>query len=48
MVAALELVAAVTGKFTDFPVCVIRNTFIRRLSHLTISSPFLLINQKNA
>ena len=48
MVAALELVAAVTGKFTDFPVCVIRNTFIRRLSHLTISRPFLLINQKNA
>ena len=31
---------AVTGKFTDFPVCVIRSIFIRRLSHLTISSPF--------
>ena len=36
----------VTGKFTDFPVCVIRNIFIRKLSHLTISSPFILINQK--
>ena len=31
-----------------FPVCVIRNTFIRKLLHLTISSPFILINQKNA
>ena len=29
-----------------FPVCVIRNIFIRKLSHLTISSPFILINQK--
>ena len=38
----------VTGKFTDFPVCVIRDIFIRKLSHLTISSPFILINQKNA
>ena len=36
----------VTGKFTDFPVCVIRNIFIRKLSHLTISSPFISINQK--
>ena len=36
----------VTGKITDFPVCVIRNIFIRKLSHLTISSPFILINQK--
>ena len=36
----------VTGKFTDFPVCVIQNIFIRKLSHLTISSPFILINQK--
>ena len=34
------------GKFTDFPVCVIRNIFIRKLSHLTISSPFISINQK--
>ena len=40
------LVWIVTGKFTDFPVCVIRNIFIRKLSHLTISSPFILINQK--
>ena len=31
-----------------FPVCVIRNKFIRKLSHLTISSSFILINQKNA
>ena len=31
-----------------FPVCVIRNIFIRKLSHLTISSPFISINQKNA
>ena len=38
--------AGVTGKFIDFPVCVIRNIFIRKLSHLTISSPFILINQK--
>ena len=37
----------VTGKFTDFPVCVIRSIFIRKLLHLTISSPFILINQKN-
>ena len=37
---------SVTGKFIDFPVCVIRNIFIRKLSHLTISSPFILINQK--
>ena len=36
----------VTGKFTDFPVCVTRNIFIRKLSHLTISSPFISINQK--
>ena len=36
----------VTGIFTHFPVCVIRNIFIRKLSHLTISSPFILINQK--
>ena len=36
----------VTGKFTDFLVCVIRNMFIRKLSHLTISSPFILINKK--
>ena len=40
--------AGVTGKFTDFPVCVSRNIFIRKLSHLTILSPFILINQKNA
>ena len=33
-----------TGKFIDFPVCVIRNIFIRKLSHLTISSPLILIN----
>ena len=33
-------------KFTDFPVCVIRYIFIRKLSHLTISSPFILKNQK--
>ena len=39
-------VGSVTGKFTDFPVCVIRYIFIRKLSHLTISSPFILINQK--
>ena len=38
----------VTGKFVDFPVCVIRYIFIRKLLHLTISSPFILINQKNA
>ena len=36
----------VTGKFTDFPVCVIRYIFIRKLSHLTISSTFISINQK--
>ena len=36
----------VTGKFTDFPVCVIRNIFIRKLSHLTILRPFIFINQK--
>ena len=36
----------VTRKFTDFPVCVIRYIFIRKLSHLTISSPFILISQK--
>ena len=29
-----------------FPVCVIRYIFIRKLSHLTISSPFISINQK--
>ena len=40
--------AIVTGKFTDFPVCVIRNIFIRKLLHLTISSPFISINQKYA
>ena len=40
------LLSTVTGKFTDFPVCVIRYIFIRKLSHLTISSPFILINQK--
>ena len=34
-------------KFTDFSVCVIRYIFIRKLSHLTISSPFILKNQKN-
>ena len=39
-------VPSVTGNFTDFPVCVIPNTFIRKLSHLTIPSPFILINQK--
>ena len=38
--------SCVTGKFTDFPVCVIRSIFIRKLLHLTISSPFILINQK--
>ena len=38
--------AIVTGKSTDFSVCVIRNIFIRKLSHLTISSPFILIYQK--
>ena len=38
----------VTGKFTDFPVCVIRNIVIRKLLHLTISSPFISINQKHA
>ena len=37
---------SVTGKFTDFPECVIRYIFIRKLSHLTISSPFILKNQK--
>ena len=41
-----NFIKTVTGKFTDFPVCVIRNIFIRKLSHLTISSPFILINQK--
>ena len=40
------VITAVTGKFNDFPVCAIRNIFIRKLSHLTISSPFILINQK--
>ena len=29
-----------------FPVCVIRNIFIRKLAHLTISRPFFLINKK--
>ena len=43
-----RLVNTVTGKFIDFPVCVIRSIFIRKLLHLTISSPFILINQKNA
>ena len=38
----------VTGTYTDFPVCVIRSIFIRKLLHLTISSPFISINQKNA
>ena len=38
--------AGVTGKFIDFPVCVIRNIFIRKLSHLTISSPFILVIKK--
>ena len=38
--------SCVTGKFTDFPECVIRYIFIRKLSHLTISSPFILKNQK--
>ena len=38
----------VTGKFIDFPVCVIRYIFIRKLLHLTISSPFISINQKHA
>ena len=38
----------VTGKFTDFPVCVIRSIFIRKLLHLTMSSPFISINQKYA
>ena len=32
---------SVTGKFTDFPVCVIWYILIRKLSHLTISSPFI-------
>ena len=41
------ILAVVTGKFTDFPVCFIRNIFISKLSHLTISSPFILINQRN-
>ena len=36
---------SVTGKFT-FPLCVIRNIFIRKLSHLTISGPFILIIKK--
>ena len=36
----------VTGKSTDFTVCVIRNIFIRKLSHLTISSPFILVIKK--
>ena len=36
----------VTRKFTDFPVCVIRYIFIRKLSHLTISSSFILKNKK--
>ena len=29
-----------------FHMCVIRNLFIRKLSHLTISSPFILIIKK--
>ena len=37
---------SVTGKFVDFPVCVIQNIFFRKLPHLTISSPFILIKQK--
>ena len=41
------ILAVVTEKFSDFPVCVIRNIFFRKLSHLTISSLFILINQKN-
>ena len=37
---------SVTGKFIDFPACVIRNIFLRKLSQLTILSPFILIHQK--
>ena len=37
---------SVTGKFTDFLVYVIQNIFFRKLPHLTISSPFILIKQK--
>ena len=37
---------SVTGKFVDFPVCVIQNIFFRKLPHSTISSPFILIKQK--
>ena len=37
---------SVTGKFVDFPVCVIQNIFFRKLPHLTISSPSILIKQK--
>ena len=44
--SALMGMVAVTGTYTDFPVCVIRSIFIRKLLHLTISSPFILINQK--
>ena len=40
-----ELFAFVTGKFTDFSVWLF-GIFIRELSHLTISSPFILVNQK--
>ena len=47
-VTKLKLETDVTGKFIDFPVCVIRYIFIRKLSHFTISSPFILINQENA
>ena len=45
-VVARSAGCSVTGKFIEFPVCVIRNIFIGKLSHLTISSPFISINQK--
>ena len=42
---AIQWNPIVAGKFTDFPVCVIRYIFIRRLSHLAISSAFVSMNQ---
>ena len=41
-----SLSALLRENLLTFPVCVIRNIFIRKLSHLTISSPFILKSQK--
>ena len=43
---AIDVDDVLRENLLTFPVSVIRNIFIRKLSHLTISSPFILINQK--